>query len=166
MSSLKSYIVRETAIGAAINLAISTAFFFGLFGGQAEPLVWGAKGLIVDCVPQGFMIGLMSIIPAMLITSKRAKAGLHFDLPSRHSVLPRNVFVRGLTVAVLSMITLVAAAAGLAFITGAQSVPFWLAFGLKCLPALVIPAVVIPPALVVALGKTTAGQPLVLEGGS
>lgn len=159
MPERKSYLVRETAIGAVINLAIGTAFFFGIFGGQTEPQVWGAKGLIVDCVPQGFMIGLMSIIPAMLITSKRVKAGLYFDdLSAGRDFLPRNVFVRGVTVAVLSMIALVAVAAGLALATGVQSLPFWVAFGLKCLPALVIPAIVIPPALVVALGGTTVAQ--------
>lgn len=160
MTSFNAYALRETAIGMAINLAIGTAFFFGLFGGQAEPQVCGGKGLIIDCVPQGFMIGLMSIIPAMLITSKRAKAGLRFDhLPSSKGVLPRNVFGRGLTVALLSMVTLVAVAAGLALATGVQSLPFWLAYGLKCLPAVVISALVIPPALVVALRTATAAQP-------
>lgn len=162
MASFKSYAARETAIGVVINLAIGTAFFFGLFGGQTAPAVWGSKGLIMDCVPQGFMIGLMSIIPAMLITSKRVKSGLSFaDLPSGKTVLPRNVFVRGLCVAALSMVCLVAVAAGLALATGVDSLPFWPAYALKCLPAFVISAIVIPPALVVAIRNAAPVQPAI-----
>lgn len=160
MSSFKAYARREAAIGVLINLAIGSAFFFGVFGGQAAPAVWGAKGLIVDCLPQGFMVGLMSIIPAMLITTKRARSGLSFqDLPANKTALPRNIFLRGVATAVLSLIGLVAVAAGLAAATGVQSLPFWVAFGLKSLPALVISSLVIPPALAVAFHDARPAQP-------
>lgn len=152
MTPLNTYIARETAIGSMINFVIGSAFFLMIFKGQAEPQVWGPGGLVLDCVPQGFMIGLMSIIPAMLITRRRVDRGLSFaPAPAARGALPRGVFKRGLVVALATMAGLVAAAAALAWMTGAQTVPFWPAFALKALPGLLAPWIIIPPAILVAL---------------
>ena len=155
MTPLKIYIARETAIGTAINFVIGSAFFLMIFRGQTELQVWGPRGLILDCVPQGFMIGLMSIIPAMLITRRRVDRGLSFGpAPAALGLLPRGVFKRGLVVALSTMASLVAAAAALAWVTGVDTVPFWPAFALKALPGLLAPWVIIPPAILVALSNS------------
>lgn len=160
MTDLKTYIARESTIGSIINLAIGSAFYLAVFRGQTDPAVWGAKGLIVDCLPQGFMVGLMSIIPAMLITRKRVNAGLHIPTDMPGGWLPRNVFARGVVVALATMVGLVAIAAGLAAATGVQSLPFWTGFALKALPGLIVPWIVIPPAIRVALAQAPS-TPLV-----
>jgi len=158
MTDLKTYIARESAIGSIINLAIGSAFYLVVFRGQTDPAIWGAKGLIVDCLPQGFMIGLMSIIPAMLITRKRVNAGLTIPTEMPKGWLPKGVFARGVVVALCSMVGLVAIAAGLAAATGTQSLPFWTGFALKALPGIIVPWIVIPPAIrvVLAQGPTAA----------
>lgn len=154
MTPLKIYIARETAIGSVINFVIGSAFFLAIFRGQAEPQVWGPQGLVLDCLPQGFMIGLMSVIPAMLITRRRADRGLSFaPAPAARGVLPKGVFARGFIVALATMACLVATAAALAWVTGAQTVPFWPAFALKALPGLLAPWIIIPPAILVALSN-------------
>lgn len=152
MTPLNAYIVRETAIGSVINVVIGAAFFLMIFRGQADLPVWGPGGLILDCLPQGFMIGLMSVIPAMLITRKRVGRGLALTTsPTTRALLPRGVFARGLLVAFVTMVCLVASAAALAWLSGVQSVSFWPAFALKALPGLLAPCIIIPPAIRVAL---------------
>jgi hypothetical protein len=161
MTDLKTYIARESAIGSVINIAIGSAFFLVLFRGQTDPQVWGPGGLILDCLPQGFMIGLMSIIPSMLITRKRLRSGQPMpSAPTVRTFLPRGVFLRGLAVALASMAGLVALAAALASITGVQTLPFWPAFALKALPGLIIPWIVTPPAIRVVLSSTPLISPL------
>lgn len=148
MSAFKAYAARESALGSVINLTIGSAFFLVLFQGQTAPSVWGGQGLIVDCIPQGFMIGLMSIVPTMLITRQRALKGLAPPAgPSSKAILPRSVLGRGIVVALMTMISLVGLAAVLAWATGTTSLPFWPAFALKAVPGLVIPWIVTPPAI-------------------
>ena len=147
MTDLKTYIARESALGSVINLVIGSAFFLIVFQGQADPRVWGAGGLILDCLPQGFMIGLMSIVPAMLITRKRVRAGLSFGPVTSRKILPRGVFARGVVVALASLAGLMAIAVALASATGVESVPFWPAFVLKALPGLIVPWIVTPSAI-------------------
>ena len=152
MTPLKAYLARECAIGSVINVVIGSAFFLVIFSGQTAPQVWGGRGLIVDCLPQGFMIGLMSIIPAMLITRKRALNGLSLPVsPSPRPLLPRGIAARGILVALVTMVSLVGVAAGLALATGVTTVPFWPAFVLKAIPGLLVPWIVIPSAIKAAL---------------
>jgi hypothetical protein len=158
MTELKTYIARESTIGSIINLAIGSVFYLVVFRGQSDPAIWGGQGLIVDCLPQGFMVGLMSIIPAMLITRKRVNAGLDIPTDMPGGWLPKNVFARGVVVALASMIGLVAIAAGFAAATGVQSMPFWTGFVLKALPGLIVPWIVIPPAIRVVLAQGPASS--------
>lgn len=151
MTDLKTYLARESTIGSIINLVIGSVFYLVVFRGQTDPAVWGPKGLIVDCLPQGFMIGLMSIVPAMLITRKRVNAGLQIPTEAPSGWLPKGPFARGVCVALLTMVALVAIAVGLALATGVQSLPFWIGFALKSLPGLIVPWIVTPPALRVVL---------------
>ncbi|MDB5438686.1 MAG: hypothetical protein JWM33_1113 [Caulobacteraceae bacterium] len=93
MTPTQTYLARETAISAVINTVLTAAFFFLVFHGQTAPMVWGARGLVVDCLPQGFMVGLMSVLPAMLITRKRA-AGGGLNHVARRGKLPTGLWAR------------------------------------------------------------------------
>jgi hypothetical protein len=63
---------RETQVSVAINVAISAGFYFGVFG-------WGGPVAVLalgrDCVPQAFMIALMSGLVPGLLTRRRVRAG-------------------------------------------------------------------------------------------
>lgn len=58
-----------------INIGIATAFFLALLHGQSRIALWGAGGIVFDCLPQGFTVGLMSVLPPSLITMSRIKKG-------------------------------------------------------------------------------------------
>ena len=107
------------------------------------------------------MIGLMSIIPAMLITRMRVAKGLSLPVPApTRTLLPSSPFLRGFLVALASMVSLVGVAAALAWATGAQSLPFWPAFVLKALPGIAIPWIVCPSAIKVALSPRAVPVPI------
>ena len=150
MTPLSTYLVRETAISAAINCAITVGFFFAVFHGQAHPAVWGAKGLVVDCLPQGFMVGLMSTVPAMLLTRKRLAAGQVAPLEPMGRP-PRRILTRSLVVAPVSMIALTVVAAAAAKATGSASLPFGPALALKLAASAIISIIVTPGAICAAL---------------
>jgi len=61
----RAILVRETLISIAINVAITIAFFFAMFGLSA-PIVGSSFG--IDFLPQAFFVSLMgTIIPGLLI---------------------------------------------------------------------------------------------------
>ncbi len=150
MTPLKTYVVRETAISAVINSVLTVAFFFAAFHGQSAPQVWGARGLVVDCLPQGFMVGLMSVVPAMLLTRMRLKKGQVAPLaPS--GFLPKRIVTRSLVVAPMTMIGLVVVAVVLAKLTGATSVAFGAALALKIAASAILSLIATPSAIRAAL---------------
>lgn len=63
--SSRAIIFRETLVSVAINVAISIAFFFAVFG-LAAPIDGASFGR--DFLPQAFMVALMgTLIPSLLI---------------------------------------------------------------------------------------------------
>lgn len=67
----RSYILRETVIGIALNMAISAGFYWLAFGDMAEA---SAQGLVRDCISQSFMIALMSAgVPSLI--ARKTSAG-------------------------------------------------------------------------------------------
>jgi hypothetical protein len=74
--ALRRYIAFEAAVSAVINGALSLAFCLLLFGGEARVPVAGIHGLMVDAVPQGVMIALMSAIVPTLLTWRRLRRGV------------------------------------------------------------------------------------------
>jgi hypothetical protein len=67
------YIAREAAISAAVNGAISAAFFFLLHRGADAVPFKGPGGLILDALPQSFMVAFMgALVPGLL--ARRAMA--------------------------------------------------------------------------------------------
>lgn len=66
------YLVVETLISVVINSAISFAFAWLMFHTSSAIPV---PALIVDSIPQSFMITLMSVVAPALLTSRRLASG-------------------------------------------------------------------------------------------
>lgn len=67
MDKLVRHVAREARISAAINGAISAAFFWLAFGGSTTIHFWGGAGLLVDAIPQSFMVAVMgTLVPGLL----------------------------------------------------------------------------------------------------
>ncbi|MXO88170.1 hypothetical protein [Alteraurantiacibacter aestuarii] len=75
MGSPSLYIARETVISAAINAAISAAFFLGVFGFGAAVPVWGIGNYAFDFLPQSFAVALFASLVPALLTKKAILAG-------------------------------------------------------------------------------------------
>jgi hypothetical protein len=151
MLDRRAYIRKETAISVVINIAIATAFFLALFHGQPRVALWGAGGIVFDCLPQGFMVGLMSVLPPSLITMSRIRKG-NIALQARPAdgslaLASHALPVRALLMAVLGMIGLVGIAALMSSLSGASSVSFALGLTLKSLAAAVEAAIITPIAI-------------------
>lgn len=70
-----AYIRRETGVSIGINTALSALFFLLVFGRSGTVAVWGQRGYVIDFGPQGFMIGLMSVLVPGLLARKALAAG-------------------------------------------------------------------------------------------
>ena len=67
-------IVREAAISAGINAAISAGFFFAFFGLGARVPVWGLGSFAFDFMPQSFAVCFFaSFVPSLLATKAAAR---------------------------------------------------------------------------------------------
>jgi len=76
----RRYLVVETLISVVINSAISFGFAWLMFHtSSAIP----AQALIVDSIPQSFMIALMSVVVPGLLTSRKLAAGQIAPLPGK-----------------------------------------------------------------------------------
>lgn len=104
----RRYLRTEVAIAAIINAALSAAFVWLTFGGQAIVPVLGWRGLAADAIPQSLMVALMSCLVPTVLTRRRIAAGQVAPLLSERR-WPRHALVRALVVAVP-----IAAMAGLA----------------------------------------------------
>lgn len=113
----RRYIAGEMALGAVINMVLSGAFVFLVFGGRADAPVAGWVGVAADAVPQSFMIALMSCIVPTVLTRRRLALGAVAPLAGR-SRLPRSVSLRAMLVAVIVAIVAGAVQAALLPITG------------------------------------------------
>lgn len=95
----RRYLVVETLISVAINGAISFAFAWLMFHtSSAIP----AQALIIDSIPQSFMIALMSVIVPGLLTSRRLAAGQIAPLPGK--AIRHPLAVRAIAAAVVAVL--------------------------------------------------------------
>lgn len=144
------YLRRETAISAAINSLLSLLFFVAVFHGQDPVMVWGTGGWVLDCVPQGFMIGFMSTLVPGILTRRRLAAGAVAPL-AVPSLLPRRVLPRAVLVgaglAVLGTLVVGAIAAGL----GVEALSQPVAGAIKVIYGALLATLVTPPTLRAAL---------------
>ena len=133
------YLAVEASIGAAISAMLSFLFCMLLFGGEARVAVGGPSGLVVDAIPQGFMIALMSSLVPTLLTRRRVRLGAVARREGRQR-LPTNLLLRVLV-----------------FACGAAG------FSVALTAALLWPGPANWPFAIVAIGKTLYGA---LLGGS
>lgn len=125
-----AYIRREAAIGFAINAGLSAAFFLLVFGRGGPVPVWGMAGLVGDCLPQGFMVGLMSsAIPGLLARRQRRSGRLAALSGTVRG--PQGLLLRSLLFAALSAALLVLMATALAMATGGIAAGWWAALAMK-----------------------------------
>jgi hypothetical protein len=88
------YMRNETLIAMLINSLFSAAFMFIVFGGREEIALWGANGVALDFVPQTFVITMMTVVVATLLTRKRVRSEAVPADAAAPSALPRNVVLR------------------------------------------------------------------------
>lgn len=146
----KTYIIRETLIGSAINGAISAGFYLAVFHGQLAPAVWGGKGLVVDGLPQGFMIGLMSVLVPTLLARKAVADG-KLERTGQGAGAPPNVVVRVLLGALAGLAIITGFSALLGLVTGAETVAFGTGLALKVAAGILLPWALTPAAIKVVL---------------
>lgn len=154
----RRYLVVETAISIGVNAAVSAAFAWGLFRGVTRVPLRGAQGIGADLVPTVFMITLMLTLALTLVTRRRMRAGvlagLHEGisaLPRPLAMLPANVLLRALVLALSLTAVLVPASVALLAAAGTESLAFDLFVGFKILYGAALGALVTPLILLRAL---------------
>lgn len=154
----RRYLVGETAISIAVNAAVSAAFAWGLFHDVTEVPLRGVQGIGVDLVPTVFMITLMLTLALTLVTRRRMRAGTLFGLhggtgalPRPLAMLPGNVLLRALVLALALTAMLVPASIALLAVAGTESMPLGAFVGFKVLYGAALGAVVTPLVLLRAL---------------
>jgi hypothetical protein len=147
---MQRYIIVETLIGMAINAAISAGFAFFVFGGRAAVGLWGTDGLALDFVPQTFMVALMSALIPSLLTRRRVAAGA-IHARGAPSLLPRNLLLRALLLALLATTLLGGGATMILAVLLSGPVPFAALLPFKIAYGALVSALITPLALQAAL---------------
>jgi hypothetical protein len=151
MTDVQRYIVIETAISIVINTLISIAFVFLVFGRADHVASWA---LILDALPQSFMIALMSTFVPTLLTRKRLSAG---KIPGLPGSLPRwaaSLPVRAIAAAAAFAALGVLANAVLIALAAPEALPFSTVVVLKACYGAVLALIVTPIMLRLALQET------------
>lgn len=150
-----AYVARETAISVVINVVISLLFVWLVFGGDAEA---ARQDVLIDFIPQTFMIALMgSLIPAA-ITRGKLNRGAVARIPGPPSRLPHNLFLRSLLIAVAATLVVGGAAAILTVALLGTSIDLETLTIVKACYGALVALIVTPPALRAALRDQRAGQ--------
>lgn len=98
-TATRRYLRTEMVVAAVISAVLSGVFVLLLFGGRDPVPVHGWDGLIVDAVPQGLMIALMSSLIPTLLARRRVAAGAVRPSGGTHR-WPRNMVVRSGMIAI------------------------------------------------------------------
>jgi hypothetical protein len=144
------YIIVETLISIVINMLFSLAFATLIFGGQAKVEWWGARGAVVDFIPQAFMVALMGSLVPSLITARRIRTGT-LAAPSRP---PRRaiLLLRSLGFAVGAVILFAGGAGTIVWAAGSTWLTYPAFVAIKIAFGALVAAVVTPFALHLMLG--------------
>lgn len=102
----RSYVQRETLKSGVIGLVLSAAFAFLILGGQPAVPLHGPKGLVMDALPQTFVVAFMTTLAPTLLTRRLVRSNAVAGLEPVGFWLPQNAFLRSLLFAL--PITLVA----------------------------------------------------------
>lgn len=142
----RRYIAIETAISAGINAGLSLAFTLLVFGGQGM-LDLSARAVLLDMLPQGFMVAFMATLVPTLLTRRRMAAGGVLPLPGA-PVRPHYAVLRALAAGILAG----AAGTGLFALLGRHAIVPLAAFvAAKPLYGALLAAIITPLALHAAL---------------
>lgn len=158
MFDRRAYILKETVISIMINVLIGAAFFLGVFHGQSPVPLWSSGGVVLDTLPQGFMVGLMSVLPPGIITRSRIRGGklvAHSGPSGAAAISLRSIFIMAVLAAIAGMICLTAIVALLSTLSGAAAIPFGLGLLLKPLAGGIEAAVITPLAIGTMLNRVT-----------
>jgi len=100
----RSYLAIETAVSGVVNAVLSIIFFLLVFGLSEAVPVAGNPGLVVDALPQTFMVVFMTTLVQTLLTRQRLRKGQLEALDGRGAPLPANLFVRALAIAIVAVL--------------------------------------------------------------
>ena len=152
-AAARAYLAREVLISLLINAILSALFVWLVFGTVSVVPVWGAGGLAFDFLPQTFMISLMSVLVPSALTRRRRRGGAVERCEPFLPWLPRNLFLRALSVAVVSTILFSSAGALLLDAAASEPVPIAIVAAFKTAYGALVAIIVTPLALCVALGE-------------
>lgn len=157
-STSSRYIRVETAISVGINSVLSAVAFLIVFGAEGPVPIWGAGGLVLDGLPQGFMIALMGTLVPGLLTARRLRSGTVEPVPaisdSLAARLPKNLVALALTLAVVTALVGTAVFALACLLTARAQVESWtLALIVKIAFGAILALVVTPIGLRAALAR-------------
>lgn len=144
----KRYVAVETAIGIAIGVVLSAFFFWLVFGHDNRVL---RRDLLLDAVPQSFMLTLMTVLVPTLITRKRVARGKITPIARAAIRLPANSLLRALMVAALVIVPGVLATAAFLILFGLDELTFPAAIWFKMLYGALLASIVAPIGLQAAL---------------
>jgi hypothetical protein len=95
------YVAVETSIGVVIGIALSALFYWLLFAG-VDRVRW--EYLLLDAVPQSFMLTFMTVLVPTFITRRRIARGKIAPIDQAVIRLPSNFLFRALMVAGLAVV--------------------------------------------------------------
>ena len=134
---LERRLIREALISAGVNMTIGAGVTCFLFGRLAQIPVWGAGGLVVDTIPSTLVpvalmtLGLSTGIRRGLKTGKVPPLSVGFRRWTLIDMLPANLILRSLTLAVAAAAIAVPLTALGYWVMGAVTLPFGRALELK-----------------------------------
>jgi hypothetical protein len=134
---LERRLIREALIAAGINMVIGTAVTCFMFGRLVHVPVWGAGGLVVDTIPSTLVPVAMMTLGLSSGMRRGIKSGKVPQLPAGFrrwaliEMLPANLILRSLTLALAAAAIAVPLTALGYWATGAVTLPFGRALALK-----------------------------------
>ena len=155
-SSHRRYIATETAVSVAVNVVISVIMVFVVNRGRTAAPVAGAHGLLLDMVPQTFMVSFMSVLMATLLTRRRRRSAVLLPLSGPSPRLPQHAVLRALLAALfVTIIAVPILIMGLPARTPLLS-GIWHLLGFNIAYAALLAILITPPALRAALRDPVA----------
>ena len=144
------YILRETIVSMVINTLFSLAFFLLVFTVGAPVRVWGVGGYAFDALPQSAAIAAMSTLVPGFIAMRQIRAG-RLARRNEASILPRNIWLRAVVVAMAAMALGGALSVAGLMLLGLRAIPWEAALIAKLAYGAALAGIVTPPTLRAAL---------------
>lgn len=145
------YVRNETLIAMLINSLLSAIFTLLVFGRREAIALWDVDGLALDFVPQTFLITLMTVVAATLLTRKRVHQQTIERLSGPPPRLPSNALLRALLFAITATVVFGGLATGVLALVWNGSASFAAIIIPKIFYGALIAALVAPIALRAAL---------------